>query len=461
MKVNLKILFLIGSFFLIILSFLVGLYFKQVMNHKVVIPFIMQDNMKMSLYVKNNVPNISYENILSQNDFNNIYNHLDNLDVLPFLKINILNAEGKQEISNNNSKIFYEYSNEDEELLLNAKNGKIDNRYIDSAIFEDEATNRSIFTIVRTLLPIRNNNGKILFFIETFYDITQLNKIISSMQIILVGGFTLFALMFIMILFYLTSRSQSIIIKQHEANVELEQAKLKAELANEEKSKFLTNISHELRTPLNAIIGFSQIIKDETLGEVSNKQYLEYSHDIHNSGVHLLSLINDILDYSKAEANKLTIDIQEIDLNKVIESSMRMVESRADEAGVVLKKELPEEHIVMHADQKRLKQVLLNLLSNAVKFTQSGKEVVCTANINRLEEAVIIVVKDNGIGIEAKDISRAMSTFGQIDSELSRKFEGTGLGLPLTKKLVELMKGDFNIVSESGIGTTITLTFPL
>lgn len=237
------------------------------------------------------------------------------------------------------------------------------------------------------------------------------------------------------------------------------QAKVAAEKATQAKSEFLANMSHELRTPLNAIIGFSEIIKNEARGQLE-KIYQEYIDDIHASGRHLLSLINDILDYSKAEAGKLQIEWAETDATKVIRNSLRMVLPRAEASQVMLIEDIPSHHLVITTDAKKLKQVLLNLLSNAVKFTPAGGEVRCQAWEDLVAHTLVIVVKDTGIGIAPKDISRVMMPFGQVDSTLARRYEGTGLGLPLAKKFIESMGGEFAIESEVDQGTVITLTLP-
>jgi two-component system cell cycle sensor histidine kinase PleC len=252
-----------------------------------------------------------------------------------------------------------------------------------------------------------------------------------------------------------------VIQKQHEETVRLEREKTIAEAQNQEKSMFLANVSHELRTPLNAVIGFSEIIKDEVMGPVGHPQYKEYINDINSSGVHLLSLINDILDYSKAEARKLEVDMSQMDLTKSIQSSVRLLETRAKEAKITLVHDELEKTIKLHADPKRMKQIILNLLSNAVKFTPENGKVTLKVQEKPVDNVVVLTVQDTGIGIAPKDLSKALSPFGQIDSSLARRYEGTGLGLPLTKKLTELMGGIFEITSEEGLGTTVTLTFPL
>lgn len=280
----------------------------------------------------------------------------------------------------------------------------------------------------------------------------QLKKI----QLVSIASTIAIFVVLISVLLLTTSRAETIIAKQHELNLELTAAAATAEAENRDKAQFLANISHELRTPLNAIIGFSEIIKSDKMEGLS-PSHQEYIRDIHASGVHLLSLINDILDYSKAEAGKLELEVTENDITKLIRNSMRLVIPRAESAQVTLVEELPSTPIVTTTDAKKLKQVLLNLLSNAVKFTPPGGEVKVSAWIQVQDNRICIEVRDTGIGIAPKDISKVMTPFGQVDSKLSRKYEGTGLGLPLSKKLIEIMGGEFIIQSEVNVGTSILL----
>lgn len=294
---------------------------------------------------------------------------------------------------------------------------------------------------------------------EIYNDVSKPWEELYIFQLIVtVGIITTFILLYLA-LFITSKKAEKIINKQHEEKLNLEKAKASAETQNQQKSMFLANVSHELRTPLNAIIGFSDIIKDEVMGPVGHPQYKEYINDINSSGIHLLSLINDILDYSKAEASKLEVEFIDIDLSKIGLSCLRLVEPRANTAKVTLVAQIPEKHITLSADPKRMKQVILNLLSNSIKFTPEGGQVTLGIEEDVLDSKITIKVIDNGIGIAAKDISKALAPFGQIDSSLSRKYEGTGLGLPLTKKLCEIMGGTFDIKSEVGLGTTIALTF--
>lgn len=294
---------------------------------------------------------------------------------------------------------------------------------------------------------------------EIYTDMTDSWKQLEFFQYLITGTIIGTFALLVGALLYMANRAESIIARQHEVNLELIAAAAQAESQSRDKSQFLASVSHELRTPLNAIIGFSEIIKNEARAQLQ-KVYQEYVDDIHASGKHLLSLINDILDYSKAEAGKLQIEWAETDATKVIRNSLRMVLPRAESAQVMLIEDIPSHHLVILTDAKKLKQVLLNLLSNAVKFTPAGGEVRCVAWEDVTEKALMIQVRDTGIGIAPKDISRVMMPFGQVDSTLARRYEGTGLGLPLAKKFIESMGGQFAIESEVDVGTVITLTLP-
>jgi two-component system cell cycle sensor histidine kinase PleC len=295
--------------------------------------------------------------------------------------------------------------------------------------------------------------------VEIYSDMTEGWKQLEFFQYLIMGTIITTFTLLVSALMYMANRAESIIARQHEVNLELIAAAAQAESQSRDKSQFLASVSHELRTPLNAIIGFSEIIKNEAKSQMQ-KVYQEYVDDIHASGKHLLSLINDILDYSKAEAGKLQIEWAETDATKVIRNSLRMVLPRAEASQVTLIEDIPSHHLVITTDAKKLKQVLLNLLSNAVKFTPAGGEVRCIAWEDVATKTLIIKVKDTGIGIAPKDISRVMMPFGQVDSTLARRFEGTGLGLPLAKKFIESMGGEFAIESEVDVGTIITLTIP-
>jgi signal transduction histidine kinase len=239
---------------------------------------------------------------------------------------------------------------------------------------------------------------------------------------------------------------------------ENEVAKQRAEAANMSKSQFLANMSHELRTPLNAIIGFSDLMKGQLIGPIGSPRYLEYARDIHSSGTHLLSLINDVLDMSKIEAGRYTIHPEPLDAAEMLRNCARLVRVRASEAGVALGIGVSQE-LPLKADARALKQILLNLLTNAIKFTPSGGSVNLSAG--RETDGVIFRVADTGCGIPAEDLPRIGRRFEQVDNALTRKGEGTGLGLALCRALVELHGGTLTIESTVGVGTTVSVWIPL
>jgi signal transduction histidine kinase len=232
-----------------------------------------------------------------------------------------------------------------------------------------------------------------------------------------------------------------------------------AKAADIAKSEFLANMSHEIRTPLNAIIGFSQSIDMEVFGPVGNPHYKSYAHDIAESGEHLLGIINDILDLSKIESGTLQIDNDEVDLTDVIESSIRLVRGSAEDHKVTLAYNHQGQLPKMRGSTTKFRQILLNLLSNDIKFTPEGKDITITAWQDSSGD-LSIAVQDTGIGMTEEEIVIALQSFRQVDSVLSRRYEGTGLGLPLAKKLVELHEGTLDIKSAPGEGTTVTVQFP-
>jgi signal transduction histidine kinase len=238
----------------------------------------------------------------------------------------------------------------------------------------------------------------------------------------------------------------------------LETALEAAAAGSQAKSQFLATMSHELRTPLNAIIGFSEILGTGLYGPLGDERYKEYATSIYDSGRHLLGLINDILDFSKIDAGHLELEDDEIDLPELVRESMRMMQGQAKDAKVALFEQLESELPSLRADQRRIRQILLNLLSNAVKFTPPQGEI--RVSIVRRDGGIVVAVADTGIGIAPADIPRALERFGQVDSTLGRKYEGTGLGLPLSKRLAELHGATLEIDSELGRGTTVTVTFP-
>ena len=235
-------------------------------------------------------------------------------------------------------------------------------------------------------------------------------------------------------------------------------ARDEAEAANRAKTEFLANMGHELRTPLNAIIGFSTIIRDGAFGPHSDK-YAEYAAAIAESGSHLLSVINGILDMVRSEANRLVLVEEEVEIARAVAFSLGTIEEMARRAQIDCRSEMPEDLPRFFGDAAKLRQILINLLSNAVKFTPSGGKVRVSVQ-HEPDDGLAIRIADTGIGIPRDKLPIALAPFGQIESGLDRQYEGTGLGLPLAKRLVELHGGTMKIDSEPGKGTVVTAHFP-
>ncbi len=244
-----------------------------------------------------------------------------------------------------------------------------------------------------------------------------------------------------------------------EAEKSLLEERDRATTANRSKSDFLANMSHELRTPLNSILGYSQLIRDELMGKINIQKYTEYADDIYRSGQHLLMVISDILDISKIEAHEVHLDEAEIDIKEPINAAVSVVELMAKSKGHTLRVELPEPMPKLRIDDRLIRQILINLLTNAIKFTPDGGHIKVYAEVTE-KSGALVHVRDTGIGIAAEDYDLALEPFGQIRSAPELTHAGTGLGLSLSKKLMELHQGSLTLNSVVGEGTIVTLNFP-
>ncbi|QWD10166.1 hypothetical protein G6713_05555 [Polynucleobacter paneuropaeus] len=239
--------------------------------------------------------------------------------------------------------------------------------------------------------------------------------------------------------------------------IRLQESNLLLENANRHKSEFLANMSHELRTPLNSIIGFSELLKEKIFGDINPKQ-TEYVKNIYNSGKHLLDLINDILDLSKIESGEVNVFREIFSLNKAIQSCVAIVSERVKKNKLKLHVYISEGENLIYADERKIKQILLNLLTNAVKFTPEGGEIVVQAEST--EAGIQVMVKDSGIGIDPKDQEKIFEEFKQVENHYTRKLEGTGLGLAVVKRLIDLQNGWLKLDSALGEGSSFTFFIP-
>ncbi|MFV0295359.1 MAG: sensor histidine kinase [Hyphomicrobiaceae bacterium] len=236
-------------------------------------------------------------------------------------------------------------------------------------------------------------------------------------------------------------------------------ARLEGEIATRVKSEFISNMSHELRTPLNTVIGFSKLLTEHGQGRIGADEVVEYARLIQDAAANLLSIINDILDMSKIQAGHYNLDMIDVNLDEVLEAVVASQRGAASFAGVKLNLAMPDEQLTLKGDPQKLRQIFNNLISNAVKFSTNGGTVDVIVELTT-DSSILVTVHDTGIGIDAEELEIALSPFGQVDASKSRSREGTGLGLPIAKALIELHGGELILTSEKSKGTDAKVKFP-
>ena len=236
-------------------------------------------------------------------------------------------------------------------------------------------------------------------------------------------------------------------------------ARLEVEIANRIKSEFISNMSHELRTPLNTVIGFSKLLAEHDRRRLSDGEVVEYARLIHDASCNLLSIINDILDISKIQSGHFRLDSHEVNLDEVLEGVVAGLRVEANRGNVSIDLNLASQTIIVRGDANKLRQSFINLIGNAIKFTSMGGKVEIDSEIER-DGAICVHIRDTGLGMDAQEVELALAPFGQVDGTRARWREGTGLGLPIAKALIELQGGSLAITSEKNVGTHVTVTLP-
>ena len=479
--------------FFTILIFFYLIYFRFILLETIIIPQIIQEHQGIAkLYHKiihegpsNQINKNDSINEMNKDFFYNFHKINSLVQSLNFLKITIHLPGDRKLVESNDLNIYY---TQKENLSLwrrffflrnrlclsitnNCKDSLNYSKLLNSAFkgksvyslgfnvnLHDRNTNKSIIcsNIFTSYIPIIDKSNTVDSVIAITSDISNIDSQLDSLELKIIYSYLFIRCLFSLITFYMNRLWIKNTKKQMTENSTLRLQLKNAKAESTGKSEFLANIGHELRTPLNSIIGFSEMMNKDS-DSISNKKYIGYISDINESGKHLLSLINDLLDFSKAESGKLTIELINTNLKKLVISSTNILKPKIEEKNINLEIQMLDEDAVINADPKRLKQVILNLLSNSIKFTNENGKI--TIRISKKDSKIYTIISDTGIGMATEDIPKALSTFEQIDNKSNRKYSGTGIGLPLSKKLVELMDGIFDITSELNKGTDIIIIF--
>jgi len=349
----------------------------------------------------------------------------------------------------------------DDEGFVSALAGRVASEFTDRHEFNSFDGDIADRDLLQSYIPVyRDGAGSaVVNVFEIYDDVTAfLNDINRTLVWQTVIALLLAAVVYGTLL-GIVNRGDRLLRRQHESALALAQNVARAEAANQAKSEFLANVGHELRTPLNAIIGFAEVIESEAFGPIGNARYRGYSHDIRESGQQLLSIINNILELTRIELGKADIQLGPLELPRLVAGLTQMLEVPLRTGKLTLLTEIEDDLPSLQTDSGKLRQVLLNVLSNAIKFTPPGGTIRLRAWADR-DDRCRIVVEDTGIGMAPETLPVALAPFGQVDSSLARKYEGTGLGLPLAKRYMELLGGALEIASDLSKGTAVTLVLP-
>jgi len=376
------------------------------------------------------------------------------------LKVKLYDARGFTVFSTDTTQIGGDYSANPR--FLSARGGQIFSNLSFRERFDAADGARTNRWVLSSYVPVRlsGGSGDVVGVAEIYSDVTDVHGYIRYVELVetlLVGG--AFFVVFLLLL-WVVWRADLKIRWQHTENLELTASKARAESAHRAKSEFLSNMSHELRTPLNAIMGFSEAIRTGVYGPTGDPRYVEYAHDIHNSGQHLLNIINDVLDLAWAESGNMPAARDPVDIVETARDAVGLLRREAESAQIELGFDAFGSSCTIETDGSKVRQILLNLLANNLKFTPAGGSVDLTVARDTRAGMVRLSVSDTGIGMRCEDLPVALAPFSQIDGSLSREYEGTGLGLPLSLKLARLLGGDLELESAPGVGTRVTFTLP-
>ncbi len=376
------------------------------------------------------------------------------------LKIKLYDVSGLTVFSTDPSQIGSDYSTN--ERFLKAMAGgtasKLELRETFGA-FDGKLEN---IWVLSSYIPLRPGGaeGAIEGVAETYTNVTAFHARMQQTGLSLIVATVVTLLLVFAFLAVIVWYADRMVRRQHQYNVALAAQAALADAASKAKSEFLANMSHELRTPLNAILGFAEMIKSETLGAVSIPRYKEYAADIHSSGRHLLGIINDVLDLVQVETGRTRVTIGPVDIGAVACDVIRLMNHQAAAKSIALRFVADTAIYPIESDEGKIRQILFNLIANALKFTPAGGSVAVTVSQSSAPAATSIRVSDNGVGMRAEDVPVALASFGQVGNVLERSEQGIGLGLPLTKRVTELLQGSLEIESQPGVGTTIVITLP-